>query len=404
MILDERQARQQLVEEAARQIMIAARTAPKGKGVDVIEVCMLTGEEICQLSDEMRRIGWQTDFKFFLRDADNILLAEAVVLIGTRDHCQGLNCLRCGFARCADRPQGVPCAINTLDVGIAVGSACAMAADLRLDTRVMHSAGMAAMNLGWPCAGAKNVLALPLSCKSKNPFFDRQTTCQPNAELQKYVENEILPKYQSFDAAHQLDHALMVIEQSLRLATTVSNSSRYVNGDGSKTLISTNMMYAIAAYHDLGLQEDRKTHHLVSGRIVREDDRLKEWFTAEQIETMAQAVEDHRASSEHEPRSIYGKIVAEADRLIDQATILRRTLQYGFKHYPDFGKEAHIQRTLDHLDEKYAEGGYLKLWIPESPNAVRLHALQQLIKNRTEVCKLVEEIYEQEINNVKSRN
>ena len=396
MILNERQARQQLVEEAARKIMIAARTAPKGKGVDVIEVCMLTGDEICQLSDEMRRIGWQTDLKFFLRDADNILLAEAVVLIGTRDHCQGLNCLRCGFAHCADRPSGVPCAINTIDVGIAIGSACAMAADLRLDTRVMHSAGMAAMNLGWPCTEAKNVLALPLSCKSKNPFFDRLTTRQPNAELQKYVETVILPKYQSFDAAHQLDHAQMVIEQSLRLSTTVSNSARYMNPDGSKTLISTNMMYAIAAYHDLGLQEDRKTHHLVSGRIVREDERLREWFTPEQIETMAQAVEDHRASSDHEPRSIYGKIVAEADRLIDTETILRRTIQYGFKHYPDYGKEAHIQRALDHLDEKYAEGGYLKLWIPESPNAERLHSLQQMIKEKTEIRKLVEEIYEQE--------
>ena len=396
MILNERQARQQLVEEAARQIMITARTAPKGKGVDVIEVCMLTGEEICLLSDEMRRIGWQTDLKFFLRDADNILLAEAVVLIGTRDHCQGLNCLRCGFAHCADRPSGVPCAINTIDVGIAIGSACAMAADLRLDTRVMHSAGMAAMNLGWPCAEAKNVLALPLSCKSKNPFFDRQTTRQPNAELQKYVETIILPKYQAFDAAHQLDHAQMVIEQSLRLATTVSNSARYMNPDGTKTLISTNMMYAIAAYHDLGLQEDRKTHHLVSGRIVREDEQLREWFTPEQIETMAQAVEDHRASSDHEPRSIYGKIVAEGDRLIDKETILRRTIQYGFKHYPDFSKEAHIQRALDHLDEKYAEGGYLKLWIPESPNAERLRALQQLIKDKAEIRQLVEEIYEQE--------
>lgn len=396
MILNERHARQQLVEEAARQIMIAARTAPKGKGVDVVEVCMLTGEEICLLSDEMRRIGWQTGMKFFLRDADNILLAEAVVLIGSRDHCQGLNCLRCGFAHCADRPQGVPCAINTIDVGIAIGSACAKAADLRLDTRVMHSAGMAAMNLGWPCTGAKNVLALPLSCKSKNPFFDRQTTRQPNAELQKYIETEILPKYQSFDAAHQIDHAQIVIEQSLRLATTVSNSSRYMNPDGSKTVISTDMMYAIAAFHDLGLQEDRKTHHLVSGRIVREDERLRKEFTPEQIETMAQAVEDHRASSDHEPRSIYGKIVAEADRLIDKDTIVRRTLQYGFRNYPDYGKEAHIQRALDHLDEKYAEGGYLKLWIPESPNAERLRDLQQMIKDRTAIRNLAEEIYEQE--------
>lgn len=179
MILNEREARQQLVEEAARKIMIAARTAPKGKGVDVVEVCTITGEEICLLSDEMRRIGWKTGLKFFLRDADNILLAEAVVLVGSRDHCQGMNCGRCGFSLCADRTEGVPCAINTIDVGIAVGSACAMAADLRMDTRVMHSVGMAAMRLGWPAAGAKNVLAIPISCASKNPFFDRKPKENP---------------------------------------------------------------------------------------------------------------------------------------------------------------------------------------------------------------------------------
>lgn len=391
MILDERNVRQQLVEEAAKKIMIAARTAPKGKGVDVIEVFMVTGEEICQLSDEMRRIGWKTGMKFYLRDADNILLAEAVILIGTRDHCQGLNCLRCGFEHCADRPKEVPCAINTIDVGIAVGSACAMAADLRLDTRVMHSVGMAAMNLGWPFPGLKNILALPLSCKSKNPFFDRQTTRQPNAELQKYVESEILPRYQSFDAAHQLDHVQMVIEQSLRLATTVTNSQRYHNEDGSKTVISTDMAYTIAAYHDTGLAEGRETHHVVSARIIREDKKLLQWFTPEQIEVMAEAAEDHRASSKSEPRSIYGRIVAEADRAIDPENIIRRTVQYGLSHYPELDKEGHYRRTLEHMAEKYAEGGYLKLWIPESPNAERLAQLRAIINDGDKMREVFEQ-------------
>lgn len=391
MILDERNARQQLVEEAAKKIMIASRTAPKGKGVDVIEVFMVTGEEICQLSDEMRRIGWKTGMKFYLRDADNILLAEAVILIGTRDHCQGLNCLRCGFEHCADRPKEVPCAINTIDVGIAVGSACAMAADLRLDTRVMHSAGMAAMNLGWPFPGLKNILALPLSCKSKNPFFDRQTTRQPNAELQKYVESEILPRYQSFDAAHQLDHVQMVIEQSLRLATTVTNSQRYHNEDGLKTVISTDMAYTIAAYHDTGLAEGRETHHVASARIIREEKKLLQWFTPEQIEVMAEAAEDHRASSKSEPRSIYGRIVAEADRAIDPENIIRRTVQYGLSHYPELDKEGHYRRTLEHMAEKYAEGGYLKLWIPESPNAERLAQLRAIIKDSDKMREVFEQ-------------
>ena len=200
--------------------------------------------------------------------------------------------------------------------------------------------------------------------------------------LQSFIEKEIIPRYAEFDKAHQESHARSVIEQSMKLAPYYD--------------VNVNMVYIIAAYHDLGLQEDRKIHHLISGRIVREDERLREWFSLDQIEIMAQAVEDHRASSDHEPRSIYGKIVAEADRLIDQDTILRRTIQYGFKHYPEIGREAHIQRALDHLDEKYAEGGYLKLWIPESPNAKRLGELQQLIKDRKKIRQLVEEIYDQE--------
>ena len=174
MLIDERNIRHELVLSAAKQMMAAARTAPKGKGVDIIEIGIVTGEDIEKLSEETRKLGEETGFKFMLRDSENILSAEAVLLIGTSDLCQGLNCMRCGFARCEDRPSTVPCAINTIDVGIAVGSACAMAADLRMDTRVMHSVGMAAMRLGWPAAGAKNVLAIPISCKSKNPFFDRK--------------------------------------------------------------------------------------------------------------------------------------------------------------------------------------------------------------------------------------
>ena len=155
------------------------------------------------------------------------------------------------------------------------------------------------------------------------------------------------------------------------------------------------MVYAIAAYHDTGLAVDRKTHHLESGRIVRQDSMLRRWFTPEQIEVMAQAVEDHRASSDHEPRSIYGKIVAEADRQIDVQTIMRRTIQYGLSHYPELDREEQWQRTLNHLLEKYAEGGYLRLWIPESPNAASLKQLQSLIKDRRSLRALFDELYPQ---------
>ena len=186
-----------------------------------------------------------------------------------------------------------------------------------------------------------------------------------NAELKKYVEQNILPQYDSFDKAHQRDHVLMVIQQSLELA--------------EKLGADADMAYAIAAYHDTGLCEGREHHHEVSARIIRSDQTLRKWFTVEQINIMADAAEDHRASSGHEPRTIYGRIVAEADRFIDADTIIRRTIQYGIDHYPELDREGHYQRMLSHLNEKYGRNGYLHLWFEDSPNAERLRQLQDII-------------------------
>lgn len=173
MILNERDARHEHILQVARQMMTAARTAPKGKGIDIIEVALITDDEIKRLSDTMIAMVEEHGMKFFLRDADNILNAECVLLIGTREQAQGLNCGHCGFATCAGRPEGVPCVLNSLDVGIAIGSACATAADMRVDTRVMFSAGLAAQRMNW-LKDCKMVMAIPVSASSKNPFFDRK--------------------------------------------------------------------------------------------------------------------------------------------------------------------------------------------------------------------------------------
>ena len=202
-----------------------------------------------------------------------------------------------------------------------------------------------------------------------------------NTGLTLYIEREILPRYNGFDKAHREDHARMVIAQSLDIARHYA--------------VNMEMVYTIAAFHDLGLAIDRKTHHLESGRIVMEDQRLHEWFTQEEIETMAQAVEDHRASSDHEPRSIYGKIVAEGDRYIEPEKIIERTVQYGLDHYPELDKEGQWQRTLDHLHEKYGEGGYLKLWFPESPNVERLNSLREIIKDEPRLRRIFDRIYKE---------
>ena len=201
--------------------------------------------------------------------------------------------------------------------------------------------------------------------------------------LQAYIESAILPRYKGFDPAHRTDHALQVIAESLKLAKHYEVDER--------------MVYTIAAYHDIGLYEGRERHHLVSGRLVREDENLRKWYTEEEIEVMAQAVEDHRASLDHAPRSIYGRIVAEADRLIEPMTVLLRTVQYGLSHYPELSKEQHYQRYCEHLQEKYAEGGYLKLWIPESDNAARLAELRALIADEARKREAFEQIYIEEM-------
>ena len=162
MIQNERDCRHEHVLGVARQMMTAARTAPKGKGVDVIETALVTGEDLKKLSEKMSAMAEELGMKFFLRDAANVLQAECVVIIGTREQAQGLNCGHCGFPTCAGRSEGVPCALNTVDVGIAVGSACAMAADMRVDTRVMFSAGLAAQRMNW-LKDCKAVFAIPVS-------------------------------------------------------------------------------------------------------------------------------------------------------------------------------------------------------------------------------------------------
>ena len=173
MIQNEREIRHEYVLQAVRQMMTAARTAPKGKGIDIIEVAMVTDEDIKHLSEELVIMSGETGLKFFLRDADNILQAEAIMIVGTRQQVQGLNCAHCGFPTCVEKPEAVPCAINSVDLGIAIGSAWATASDLRLDTRVMFSAGLAAQRLGM-LGDCKCVMAIPVSASSKNPFFDRK--------------------------------------------------------------------------------------------------------------------------------------------------------------------------------------------------------------------------------------
>ena len=200
-------------------------------------------------------------------------------------------------------------------------------------------------------------------------------------EIREFVEREIVPRYDGFDAGHGRDHVLTVISQALQLA-------------GYYPEVDKCLLLVAAAYHDLGLVNGREHHHTDSAIIVREDMRLRQWFTEDEINIIADATEDHRASSDHEPRTIYGRIVAEADRIIDGETIVRRALQYGMKHEPGLDREGQYRRLMEHMREKYDYGGYLKLWIPESDNARNLEAFRQTLADEKAFRGMFDRIYQ----------
>ncbi len=204
-----------------------------------------------------------------------------------------------------------------------------------------------------------------------------------NAGLVKYIENEIIPRYEAFDMAHRTDHVMTVIDQSLQLAEFYD--------------VDKDMVYTAAAYHDVGLIKGREIHHIESAKFIRADRCLREWFTFEQIEIIADAAEDHRASNKHEPRTIYGRIIAEADRIIDGDTIIRRTIQYGLSHYPELDREGHFARFMEHMKEKYDDGGYLQLWIPESPNAQRLADFRKQLGDKALIRRKFDSIFDERV-------
>lgn len=204
---------------------------------------------------------------------------------------------------------------------------------------------------------------------------------QVSLEIMEFVERQILPRYNAFGESHGLRHVTRVIKNSLRLADV--------------TGADIDMVYVIAAYHDLGMEGPRAIHHLTSGKILMADARLKKWFNADQLKVMKEAVEDHRASSSRQPRSIYGKIVAEADRDIDVREIFLRAIQYGKENGPDKTVEEHWERFAQHMDEKYSNNGYIKLWIPNSPNEKALKELRNIIEDKKLLRKAFDDIWKE---------
>lgn len=204
-----------------------------------------------------------------------------------------------------------------------------------------------------------------------------------NPELKAFIEVEIIPEYKNFGRSHNVEHVRRVISNSLELAKFLGDRK-----------IDEDMVYAIAAYHDLGMSGPREIHNITSGKILMEDSRLMKWFSPEQLLVMKEAVEDHRASSDHAPRSVYGRIVAEADRDLEPDVVFTRAIEYGLEHYPELGKEAQWRRFAKHMDEKYSSNGYITLWIPGSPNERNLKQVRAVIADRNALRRTFNEIFD----------
>lgn len=191
---------------------------------------------------------------------------------------------------------------------------------------------------------------------------------QINPQLHEYIEKSILPQYRYFDKGHRQDHIECVVKNSLEIAQDYD--------------VNINMVYTIACYHDLGLQFGRKNHNLTSGEYLMLDTTLRKWFESNQLSIMKEAIEDHRASNDYEPRSIYGKIVSEADRVIDVETVLFRTMEYGKENFSTYAFEEQFERSYAHILEKYGPTGYIKLWLYTKANTRGLDEIRSLLSDK----------------------
>ncbi len=190
-----------------------------------------------------------------------------------------------------------------------------------------------------------------------------------NEELKKYIEENVFPEYSKNEPAHNIEHIKYVISRSFKFADSVPN-------------INYDMVYTIAAYHDIGHHIDPKKHEIISAEIMSNDENLKMFFSTEELDIIKQAIEDHRASSDHEPRSIYGKIVSTADRNNTVEACLRRSYTYGKKLEPDSTDEELFERAYKHLNMKFGENGYAKFFFKDEEYENFLKDIRKLLSNK----------------------
>ena len=200
-----------------------------------------------------------------------------------------------------------------------------------------------------------------------------------NEKLVEYIEKKIFPLYDRNEFAHGINHIKTVIRRSLELA------------DGYD--VDFNIVYTVATYHDLGHFIDRKRHEIISAEMFMKDENIKRWFADEQRMVIKEAIEDHRASCNHVPRTIYGKIVSTADRtIVDMDNTIKRSYTYGKKNYIGLSEEEQFDRVYEHLVEKYGESGYAKVYLEDKEFDEAVSKLRQALENREEFIERVKRV------------
>lgn len=199
-----------------------------------------------------------------------------------------------------------------------------------------------------------------------------------NEELVHYIENHIYPLYSRNDWAHQLWHIEDVVKKSLKLAKDYS--------------VNLDMVYVIASFHDLGCFISRDNHEEISAHFMEQDSFIQKYFSLEDIQTMKEAIVDHRGSLEYEPRSIYGKIISSADRFTTIEGILRSTHSFTLEFHPDFNWNQMVDLSYSYIKKKYGSGGYAKSYIPNPDFDFFLEEVKKYLDDRDLFSKKLHEI------------
>jgi len=205
-------------------------------------------------------------------------------------------------------------------------------------------------------------------------------------ELVEYIEGKIKPQYANFDVVHDVDHFYFVVNNCI-------NYTKYLIDNGVD--LDIDMAYTIGAFHDLGLIKGEDMHTQYSADMLRFDEELKNFFTTDEIETMAVAIEDHASLLDREPRNIYGKLIADAERSNSIKNAFERPIILSLENDPkDMSKTKRVNKIIKFVDEKFGKNGYVKFWLGVSDVVQEQNKLWELLEDKSKCRKFVNKLYD----------